>query len=96
MTHSSFGWSTAAGAISSLVLAQFLIMSFNKSESLKADALAEKDYVEEEGRYSFGWSWRFMSREKRQIIPIIVAMGTFISNWVLWGREYFVQTPTSP
>ncbi|KAJ4419819.1 hypothetical protein N0V82_004754 [Gnomoniopsis sp. IMI 355080] len=89
LTHSSFGWSTAAGVLSSIVLAQFLIMSFNNP--LYPEALAEKD---EEGKWDkmeFGWKRYFFRHEKRQILPIILAMGTLISNWVLWSQFMSLQ-----
>lgn len=82
MLYASFGWATAAGVISSLVLAQFVIMSFNKP--LTQEDMAEKD---EEEAWEGSWWRRVLTREKRQVAPMIVAMGTFISNWVLWGRK---------
>ena len=82
MSYTSFGWATAAGVISSLVLAQFVIMSFNKN--LTQEEMAEKD---EEEAWEGSWWRRVLMREKRQLVPIIVAMGTFISNWVVWGRK---------
>ncbi|KAM7185249.1 hypothetical protein V8F20_011876 [Naviculisporaceae sp. PSN 640] len=95
LAYSSFGWSTFAGVISCLVLAQFVIMSFNKGDSLRPENLKEKDEEEAEddrikGRR--GWFWRRMVyREKRQLVPMVVAMGTFISNWVLWGQFTSLQ-----
>ncbi|KAH6617402.1 hypothetical protein F5144DRAFT_586354 [Chaetomium tenue] len=88
MAYASFGWATAAGVISSLVLAQFVIMSFNKR--LTQEEMAEKD---EEEAWQGKWSWwgRVLLREKRQLVPIIVAMGTMISNWVLWGHFISLQ-----
>ncbi|KAH6854053.1 hypothetical protein B0I37DRAFT_360957 [Chaetomium sp. MPI-CAGE-AT-0009] len=86
MAYASFGWATTAGVISSLVLAQFVIMSFNKN--LTQDEMAEKDEEEAEER---SWLRRVLTREKRQLVPIIVAMGTFISNWVLWGQFISLQ-----
>ncbi|EAQ84549.1 predicted protein [Chaetomium globosum CBS 148.51] len=88
MVYASFGWGTAAGVISSLVLAQFVIMSFNKR--LTQEEMAEKD---EEEAWQGRWSWwgRVLLREKRQLVPIIVAMGTMISNWVLWGRTGYCE-----
>lgn len=82
MAYASFGWATAAGVISSLVLAQFVIMSFNKH--LTQEDMAEKD---EEETWQGSWRRRVLTREKRQVVPIIVAMGTFIANWVLWGGK---------
>ncbi|KAK4209952.1 hypothetical protein QBC37DRAFT_293547, partial [Rhypophila decipiens] len=91
LAYASFGWATAAGVMSSLVLAQFVIMSFNKGESLTPEELKEKDErekEEEEERGRRGWFWRRMVvREKRTMVPVVVAMGTFIGNWVLWGRK---------
>jgi hypothetical protein len=82
MSYASFGWATAAGVISSLVLAQFVIMSFNKP--LTQEDMTEKD---EEETWEGSWWRRVLTREKRQVVPMIVATGTFISNWVLWGRK---------
>ncbi|KAM7198956.1 hypothetical protein V8F33_004693 [Rhypophila sp. PSN 637] len=95
LAYASFGWATAAGVMSSLVLAQFVIMSFNKGESLTPEELKEKDErekEEEEERGRRGWFWRRMVvREKRTIVPVVVAMGTFIGNWVLWGQFTSLQ-----
>lgn len=83
LAYSSFGWSSFAGVVSSLVLAQFVVMSFNKK--LSKEDMSDKDEFEVDGH---SWLRRVLWREKRQWVPLVVAMGTFISNWVLWGRKF--------
>ena len=85
LVYSSFGWASFAGVVSCLVLAQFVVMSFNKPLSKEdTDLKDEEAYIDWKMR---SWLYMVVWREKRQWVPLVVAMGTFISNWVLWGRK---------
>jgi hypothetical protein len=90
LLHSSFGYATFAGVVSAIIIVYFLVLSLN-------DKIWKKELEEEEEREEDKWvlDHGYISRifirlgmEKKLIFPMIVTMGSFISNWVLWGSKY--------
>jgi hypothetical protein len=94
--HSSFGYATFAGATSAIIAVWFLVMSLNEHIYTKQiDEEEEEDFekIDSERHGYFSRMGLRLVSEKKLIIPMVIAMSSFISNWVLWGSEFSFTFP---
>lgn len=88
--RASFGYAVAAGAVSSLVIVWFFEMSRSHkiwNKDIEEEMDNDLDVIDKCGSY-LQRSLRLLVMEKKLILPLIIAMGAFVSNWTLWGSEY--------
>lgn len=90
LLHSSFGYATFAGVMSAIFIVYFLVLSLN-GKIWKKELEEEEELDWDKVDHSHNYISRIVIRlcmEKKLIFPMIVTMGSFISNWVLWGSKY--------
>ncbi|KAF2752891.1 hypothetical protein EJ05DRAFT_236389 [Pseudovirgaria hyperparasitica] len=73
--RNALGFRVFAGAVSALVVSYFCVLAFNR----KLDTRMER-----RGNGVFG----SIAAEKKLILPLVVSMGNYICDWILWGSEY--------
>jgi hypothetical protein len=85
----SIKFDAVIGGISSLLLASFLMMMCMGrvwNSEIESRMLEKLEAV---SNYDRLWRriWGRFTQDPKLVVPFITAMGTFISNWILWGSK---------
>lgn len=89
LVHTSFQYLIFAGVSSALLLAWYVVMTVNRkifNKTIEQEQEFEQGRIREDQSH-IGRFFRRLFLERKLVPAIIVSMGFFIANWVLWGSK---------
>lgn len=85
LIHSPFGFTTAAGTIGSLMVVWYMQIYLGREIETRRRRSGPRSETDCDSCCEV--MLHNITKEKKQILPLIISMGAFVSNWVVWGGE---------